>query len=175
VVGVSATASGSGDVEFDSSPPRLGVALATVAAFVAASATGAVPIVLPIGLAGLLAVAGGTLRASGRLVTLGFVALLAGVVVAGAFGAGPEPLLIALAGALLAWDVGTQAIDLGASLEGADATRPLLVHAAFSTVVAVTAAGGGYAVFRLASGGRPVAAVVFLLLGALVILVALRV
>jgi len=155
-------------------PPRVGVAIATAAALVSALALAAVPAALPAGLVGVLAIGAGTARSSGRAVTIGLTALVVGVGIAGLLGAGPEPLLVAGAGALVAWDAGVQAVDLGETLMGAEASRPLVVHVAVSTGVASGAAGAGYAVFRLAAGQRPFASLVLMLVGALVILAALR-
>jgi hypothetical protein len=158
-------------------PPRLGVALAAVGAFVSVVTTGTVLLALPAGLLGLVAVVGGALRRSTRLVTFGFVSLFTGVVLAGLAGAGPEALLLAVAGAFVAWDAATQAIDLGGALKSraGAATRPLLVHVSTSAGVSALAAGVGYVAFRLTAGTRPVAALVFMLLGGLLILTALRV
>jgi len=161
----------------EGTPPRLGVVIAGIAGFVAAVAIGAVPVALPAGLLGLVAIVGGALRRTTGLVTFGFVALFAGVILSGLGGASPEPLLVGTAGAFLAWDAAIQTIDLGGALKQRPdgATRPLLVHVAISAGLTSAAAGGGYAVFRIAAGGRPIASLVFLLVGVLAILAALRV
>jgi len=158
-------------------PPRLGVAIAGASGFVAAVTVGTAPLALPAGLLGVAAIVGGALRRTPALVTFGFVALFAGVLLAGLAGAAPEPLLVGTAGAFIAWDAATQTIDLGGALleRADDATRPLLVHVAISAGLTSVAAGGGYAVFRIAAGGRPIVSLVLLLLGVLTILAALRV
>jgi uncharacterized membrane protein YgaE (UPF0421/DUF939 family) len=64
--------------------------------------------------------------------------------------------------------MGTQ---LGA---GTRTRRAEAVHAAGTLLVGVVAGLVGYVVFRLSGGGKPVTAVVVLLVGALVLTLALR-
>ncbi|MFB6359996.1 MAG: hypothetical protein ABEH59_01600 [Halobacteriales archaeon] len=128
-----------------------------------------------IGVLGLVLLGAGALRASRRAVTVGALLVFGGVVLSGAMGAGPVPMLLGTAAAVLAWDLGEQAINLGEQL-GADArTRNAeLVHAANSTLVGVIGIAIGYGLFLVSSGGQPVTALVVLLAAALLIAAALR-
>lgn len=164
-----------GDDPLERRPDRFGVALAGALALLAAAATATSLLALPVGFGGALVLVLGTARGSGLAVGLGLAGLLGAVVLAGLFGAGPEALLVGSAAAVLAWDAGAQAVDLGNAMgRAADTSRALVVHTAVSTLVAAVVAVAGYAVFRLAGGTRPVSAVVLLVLGALLIALFLR-
>lgn len=154
----------------DVRPSRLGIGLTGLFAVVSLLATAVAPVVLLSNLLGVCLVLAGTVRGTGSLVTVGAVCLVIGVLLAGLAGAGPEPLLIATAATVLAWDAGTQAIDLGRTLgRTADTTRALVVHVAASTITAAVIAGLGYAVYRVVGRGQPATALVLLLFGALVL------
>jgi dipeptide/tripeptide permease len=128
-----------------------------------------------IGVIGLGFLAVGALRGTRRAVTLGALIAFGGVVAAGAMGAGPVPMVIGTAAAVLAWDLGEQAINLGEQLGRAARTRNAeLVHAANSTLIGVIGIAVGYGLFLVAAGGQPVTALVVLLAGALLIATALR-
>lgn len=157
-------------------PPAASAALSVVAA---GGAVASLALVDAVALApaalGSLALLVGLARASRRLVTAGAAGLLVGVGVAGALGGGPEPLLVALVGTALAWDSADHGIGVGEHLgREADSTRVVAVHAAGTLAVATLAAGVGYGVYRAASGGQPVTAVVFLLVGVVALAAALR-
>ena len=158
-------------------PPRVGVALASLAAAVATAALG---LVSPAGggaaAVGLLLVVAGTLVGSRRVLGLGSVALVAGLLLAGGVaGAGAGPLLLGGLGAALAWDLGEHAIGLGEQLgRETDATRNLATHAAASVAVGAVAAAVTFGVYVSAAGGQPVVALVFLLLGAVALVSAVR-
>lgn len=137
------------------------------------STLGAVVGALP-ATAGLVVLGVGLLRASRSALTAGAGLLFAGVLLAGASGAAPEPLLVGTIGAVLAWDVGENGIGIGAQLgRAADTRRAELVHAASSLVVGAVTAGLGYGVYLGAASGQPLTALVFLLLGAVVLVSAL--
>ncbi|KTG10662.1 hypothetical protein AUR64_08030 [Haloprofundus marisrubri] len=139
------------------------VAAVSSSTALAAAAIGVV--VLGIGL-----VAGGR-----RAVTAGGVALFAAVVFGGLAGSGPELLLVGLLAAVFAWDVGENAIGIGEQLgRETDTARAELVHAASTLVVGVVATVLGYGAYRAAGGGQPVTALVFLLLGVVALVAALR-
>lgn len=124
---------------------------------------------------GLLLLVGGLLLASRRLVTNGGAFLLLGVLYAGYTGAPPEPLLVGALTGVLAWDAGSNAISIGDQLGRESATwRAETVHVASSFLVGSVAVAVGYAVFVLAAGGQPVAAVVLLVVGAVALANALR-
>ena len=96
--------------------------------------------------------------------------LLHGAIGGGAFGT------VAAAGLFVfAWDQVDNAFDLDAHL-GPDATvvRGEVAHALYSFAVASLAGGGALAIALLASDQRPLPALVVLLLGAILLLVAIR-
>ncbi len=167
MVGVTATA-------IETRPTRLGIGLTGLFAIVAVLAT-VIPLALIPNLIGTLLVVAGTVRGTRAIVTVGAGGLVIGVIVAGLAGVEPEPLLIATAAAVLAWDAGMQAIDLGETLgRTADTSRALVVHVAASTITAAVIAGLGYAVYRIVGSGQPVTALVLLLFGAIVLSAAFR-
>ncbi len=101
-------------------------------------------------------------------------ALLAGTIAAGLV-APPPAVLVAMVGSVLAWDLVTHAIGVGEQLgREAHTARGELAHAGMGLVVSGAASVGGYAIFRLASGGQPATALVFMLLAAIVLISALR-
>jgi hypothetical protein len=157
-------------------PPRLSIGMATAAALLGlvsvalASVAGA-----GVAAVGLAVVVVGLVRGRRRWLTAGAVGLFAGVLVAGARGSPPEPLLVGLLGAALAWDVGEHGIGVGEQLgREADTTRVEVVHAAASTAVGTGGVVLGYGVFLVATGGQPVTALVFLLVGVVALVAALR-
>lgn len=104
----------------------------------------------------------------------GGLALLAGTLLAGAFGAGPVALLVAAGAALVAWDTAEHAVGLGEQVgRRASIGRAVGVHAAGSGLLATLGAGVSYGVFRLAGDGSPLA-LVLLLAGVLALLTVLR-
>lgn len=154
----------------DVRPTRLGIGLTGLFAVVALLATAVAPVVLLVNLIGVCLILAGTARGRRSLVTVGAVCLVIGVLLAGLTGMRPEPLLIAMAATVLAWDAGTQAIDIGRTLgRTADTTRALVVHVAANTITAAVVAGLGYAVYRVVGRGQPATALVLLLFGALVL------
>lgn len=122
---------------------------------------------------GLLGV--GLHHGSRRLLSAGAAALVLASVITGLAGGGPARLVVAVAAAAVAWDLGEHAIGLGEQLGPGAATHRLeYLHAATSVGVATAATGGSYLAFALAGGGQPVDAFVLLLGGAMALLVALR-
>ncbi len=124
---------------------------------------------------GVVVLGVGLLVGGRRAVTAGGVALFAAVVFGGVAGSGPELLLVGLLAAVFAWDVGENAIGLGEQLgRETDTTRVELVHAASTLSVGAVATAVGYGAYRAAGGGQPVTALVFLLLGVVALVAALR-
>lgn len=162
--------------EIDRSPARFSATAALFAAAVAVVATAlASAPATALGGLGAVGVAVGVLVGIRRSVTLGAAGLFAGAAVAGIFGAPPGPPLVAAAAAVVAWDVGGNAISVGEHLgREAPTRRGEVAHAAASAAVAATTAGFGYVLYRLSTGGQPVGALVFLLVGAVVISWALK-
>ncbi|MFA1610317.1 DUF7519 family protein [Halobellus rubicundus] len=157
-------------------PPVRGAALSLVAggACLAALALGSVD-ALAVGALALAVLAGGLYAAARRAVTVAGAGFLLAILLAGSRGAAPEPLLLATLGAVLAWDLGEFAVDVGEQLgREADTDRLLLVHAAVSLLVGVAGAGTAYGVSLAVGGGQPTSAVVFLLVGVVVLVAALR-
>ncbi|PSP56644.1 hypothetical protein BRC82_01860 [Halobacteriales archaeon QS_1_67_19] len=161
--------------EIDRSPARLSAALATTTAAVSAAASGLASLpALAIGAIGVLGVLVGVIRGVRRAVTLGAAGLLVAALLGGLTTPAWLLLLPGVMAAVLAWDLGEQAINVGEQLgRAADTTRLETTHAAASTVVAAGGAALGYGIFLVGSGGQAVTALVFLLLAAVVLTSAL--
>lgn len=160
--------------EVDHRPARLSAGLAVGAAGLTVAASGTLT-AAPFAVAGVLLVGLGVLWGRRAGVTLGALLAFGGVVVAGVGGAPPEALLVGTAGAVLAWDLGEHAVNVGEQLgRGASTRTGELVHAANSTIVAVGGVAAGYGLFLVGAGGQPVSALVVLLAAALAIAAALR-
>lgn len=162
----------------DRAPARLTGGLAvTTGVLAAVPAATVAPMSLVAGIIGLVLVAAGVGldRGRQRLVTLGAAVLFSAVLAAGATGAPVEVLLLGGTASILAWDFGQNAISVGEQLgRESRTTRAEVVHAAGSTIVAALTAGVGYAIFRIASGGQPIVALVFLLIAVIVLVSTLR-
>ncbi len=162
--------------DIDRSPPTLSAWLATGAALVTLLALGlSVPMAFAPAGVGLVVVAAGAFLGSRRVLLLGSFVLLCGVFVAGVEGGSTVPLLVGALGAVLSWDIGENGIGLGAQLgHEADTQRAELVHAASSFVVGIVAIALGYGAYAAGVGGQPITALVFLLVGIVVLVSALR-
>jgi len=158
-------------------PGRTAIQLSLVAgaASVGGLAIAGVPSGLAAGAVGTLVLAAGVVAGSRRLLDYAAIGLFLAVVFSGVGGARPAPLLVSMVAAVVAWDAGEQAINVGEQL-GRDARtrRAEVVHVASTTIVGMGGAALGYGVYRLAGGGRPASALVVLLLGAVLITWALR-
>lgn len=159
----------------DRRPARLSRGLALAAGLVAVATSGAYAWgALWVGTLGLLVLAVGLVRGRDAAVTLGATGLFVGGVVAGVRGAPAVPVLVAVTASVVAWDAGGTATGVGRQLGRAAETRRLeAVHAGASLAVGAVTAGAGYAVFRTATGGQPAAALLFALLAAALLVVAL--
>lgn len=143
-------------------------ALATVAVAPVSATAAAVAVF------GLLVVVAGVVRPSHPAVTLGATGILGGVLYAGLAGAPTAVLLAGVAATVVSWDLGGFAIDLGAQLGGeADTRRLEAIHALASVGVGALAAGVGYAIYQVVTGGPPVAALLLFLLAGLLIVATL--
>ncbi|WP_244605525.1 DUF7519 family protein [Halorussus marinus] len=162
--------------EIDRSPAVLSSALAASAAAISAGASALTSTIgLGFGAAGFVLVAIGLARGWRRAVGLGASGLLVGALAGGVLTGAPFLLLPGVIAAVLAWDFGEQAINVGEQLgRAADTAQLEATHAAASTVVGAGAGGLGYAIYLGSSGGQPVTALVFLLLGAVALTSALR-
>ena len=106
--------------------------------------------------------------------TLGSVALLAGVILAGVAGLPAGPLLGGLAATVFAWDAGGFAVDLAAQLgREAETDRLEARHCAGTAAVLLGSAGLGLGVYVTAGGGQPVVALLLLVVAAAVLLAAM--
>lgn len=165
--------------EIDERPPTVSVGFAAVFALLATVATAATSLqgAAGVGLA-VVFFAIGLLSRSQRALGWGVAVGAAGLVFA-ASGSGADGnvagLLIAAVSLAVAWDVGDHAISLGGAVgRNARSARNQFVHAGTSLLVGTLAAGVAYGAFISATGGQPIAALVFLLFGAVVLVSAFR-
>ena len=159
---------------FDDRPTTVGSALSLLVGVVAVGATFAGGSAALVGLVGLATLALGLRRGDTRVLTLGAAVVFGGVLLAGIFGAPPEPTLLAAAATVVAWDAGEHAIGLGAQVgRHAETGRAEMVHAAGSALVASTAAAAAFLAFQTLAS-RSVLALVLLALGGLLIAALLR-
>jgi hypothetical protein len=157
-------------------PTRVGSAAAIVAAglsvtaLVPAGALGAAP-----GVVGFALVAVGLARGKRTTLTGGAALLLLGAIAAATTGVLSLYPLLAAALAVVAWDAGENAIGLGEQLgRVARTTHAELTHVVASALVGIVTAVGAFLVYRVARGGRPMPALVLLLVGAVVLMTLLR-
>lgn len=163
------------DASFETGPSNVGQGLTLAAALVAAVALVPVPTAVGIGVLATGLFAAGLRRESRRLLDTAAGTLVAALLVGGVYGVPAELLVVSTAAAVLAWDVADNTLTVGAQLGRRARTERLeLVHAAATLSVAVVGSAFAYGVYRLAGGGRPLLAVVLLLLGATLIVAVLR-
>lgn len=160
----------------DRRPSRFGLLLSTAAAL---TAVGVLLLVSPGGavlvLAGGLALALGVERDVSALRGVALAAMLCGVVLAGLVSDHVVVVLVAVVAVAVAHDAADNAVDVGAQLGRATRTRRAeAVHAAGTVLVGAAGALVGYAVFASVGGGKPVATVVLLVVGALLVQVTFR-
>lgn len=157
-------------------PSRFGLVLATSATLTALGAlVFATPTAALVTLFGAFVLATGVELDRGGVRNLGTLVMLGGPVVGGLATDAASPLLLAAVAVVVAHDAADNAVALGAQLGAHTRTRRAeSVHAAGTLLVGVAGALVGYVGFRLSGGGKPVGAVVVLLVGAVVLLVALR-
>lgn len=162
--------------ERDTRPPTLAVVVSLAAAAVG---TLAVIVAAPLGgaVAGLsiVGLAVGSLAGSNRVLSWAAAASVAGIALAAAFGAGPEPLLVAGVALALAWDVADHGLSVGRQV-GRDARtrRNVAVHAGATLLTGTFSASVVYGSYVTASGGQPIAALALLLFGGVVLVSAFR-
>lgn len=155
----------------DRAPSRLSAAIAVGAAVVAGGATGIYSVgAASINAVGVGLIIWGVLRACRGATTAGAAVLFGGALVAGVQGVPAGPLLVAVTAAVVAWDAAGTAISVGQQLgRAAVTTRVELAHAAASMSVGVVTASIGYGLFRAATGGQPVTALLFLVIAAVLL------
>lgn len=156
-------------------PTRVASSAAVAAGLIAVGVSGPYSwLALGAGAAGLLLLGGGLVRGAGASVTTGAAVLGAGALLAGLEGAPAPAVLVGVATSVLAWDAAGTAITLGDQLGRRAPTRRLeAVHLVGSLLVAGLATGVGYGLYRALTGGQPVAALVFSLVAAVLLVAAL--
>lgn len=109
------------------------------------------------------------------LVTVGGLGIFAAAVAAGVRGAPPLILLGSVLVAILAYDFGGTAVDLGEELgREADTQRLEILRVATSSLAGFAAATASYLVYLVGASGQPLSAVVLLLIAVFVLFIALR-
>ncbi|MFC6904017.1 DUF7519 family protein [Halalkalicoccus tibetensis] len=156
----------------DRSPAPLGRRLSLAAALVALLSSGLYSwLALALGAIGFLTLSVGLVRGTDRPVTLGAAGLASGTLAAGVEGAPAPVVLVSVVAAIVAWDVAGNALGVGRQLgREAETRRAEAVHAAASAAVGLATAGAGYGLYRAGTGEQPVAALVFLLVAAVLLL-----
>lgn len=159
------------DVGVTRRPTPVSSAIAVVAAIGAAAIGGSASAAgLAIGLAGVIVLLAGLARGARTGVDLGSLALFLGVVAGGIEGVSVELTLIATVSTVLAWDLGSNAIDLGDQLgREANTSRLETVHAGSSLLVGLATATTGYAVYVFTADEQPASAVALLLVAAFLV------
>jgi hypothetical protein len=163
-------------VEVDHRPARLSGTLAVVAAALAAlSAAAASQTGLVVGLASVALVAVGVAVGGLRTLGLGAAGAFVAALLGGVDGASAPLVVAGVVGALLAWDLGEQAVNVGQQVgRSAPTRRGELGHAAASVAVGATAAVGAVSVYRVATGGLTTSTLALLGLATLLLIGALR-
>lgn len=142
---------------------------------VAVAALGSVT-ALAVAVLGAVAVCLGLVRGVEAVADLGSLGLFAGVIVGALAGSSVEVTLVGAVAAIVAWDLGRSAIDLGAQLgRDADTTRLEAVHAVSSALVGLVTVTVGYALYVFAAAGQPVWGIASLLVAATLLVVGLGV
>lgn len=154
---------------FVARPDSLSVWLTAAAGVVAVAASATALVAVALGLAGLVALVVSVARGTGRLQTLGTVALFAGVLVAGVAGASPPAMLVATGATVVAWDASENALGLGRQVGSRAGTRrAVLAHTGATATVATLVGALALLVYRTARTGQSTTVVVLLLLASVV-------
>lgn len=170
-----ATEAPDGTVDVDESPTRTGAAVGAAAGVGAVLALGvAAPASLAFGVPGVVAVVAGTRRGSRRAVDGGALLAALGIVLAGAVGGGVLPVLLATVCLALAWDGAETAVANGRQVPGATTGPSERTHLAATGGLLAVAGGVAFAVYRIATGGLPTSALLALLVGGGVLVLAIR-
>lgn len=161
--------------EFAPRPPRLAASIAVIAAVTGAilAAPGGT---VAFGLAalGIPVLAVGGFRGRRALVSAGGLLVVVGAVLGGAFGAPVSTVVAATAAAFVAWDVAEHGVGLGEQVGARARTRhAVITHAAGSALVACATTVVAVLAFTAGPTGRPVSALLLLLVGAVIIAVTL--
>lgn len=140
---------------------------------VASAASGAVPVLGTT--AGVTVLMVGTVTGRKTVLDAGAFLAFLGVVFAAANGAPATAVLLGTVAAVVAWDVGGNAVSLAGQLgREADTVRVETLHATTSAAIGIAAAVAGYVLFRLGPTGQPVTTLFVLLVGATLLVLALN-
>jgi len=130
---------------------------------------------LAIGAVGLVLVFVGLIRGLYTAVTVGAFGLFVGAILAGVQTTAVGPILGSVTAAVLAWDIGTNAISIGNQLgREADTRRLEAAHIAASTGVGVITVSIAYGLYMTGTSDQPITALFLLLLAAVLLLESLR-
>lgn len=159
----------------DRSPTRFGSAVALLLAVATTVLAGRYAwLALGAGAVGTVLVVFAVRLGSRRALGGGAAGLFAAAIVAGGAGAPAGTVLAATVGAVLVWDAGATAIDLGAQLGTAASTVRLeALHLGGSAAVGGLTAGAAIVVYESAAGGYPVATLLFLVVATALLLAAI--
>lgn len=156
--------------------PTVGLSIAAITAVLiallslVAESAGA----LSFGAVGAVVLAVGLVRSRQTALDAGALVLFGGLVVGGLERMAVEPTVVGTIAIVVAWDLAHSAVALGDQL-GRDARTLRLeaVHVVSSLLIGLLAGTAGYAVYVVAGGSQPVAAVALLLLAAVLLTVGL--
>lgn len=164
------------ETEVTRRPTRSGTVITVVAATMATLSTlsgGATA--LAIAAIGLSLIGFSLLVARQRLLDLGALVLFAGIALGAIRGAAVLWVLLGTIAGVLAWDAGGTAMSMGRQLgREASTVRAELMRTVVGAGVGLVAVGIGYVMYRTASGGQPVGALVVMLLAIVFIVSGLR-
>jgi len=161
--------------EFDARPPARAVLPAVVASVVAlVPALGSGP-ALVAGAGGALLVVAGGVRGNRRLVSVGAVALAAGVVLGAVTGVDPAYALVGGVGAVVAYDAAEHAVGLGVDVgRNARVGQSVVVHVFSTAALSLVVAAVALAVFTLGPSSLPLTALLTLLIAGTLLAYVLR-
>jgi|AntDeeMinimDraft_4_1070355.scaffolds.fasta_scaffold00122_6 hypothetical protein len=130
---------------------------------------------LVVGAIGLVLVVVGLVRGLYNAVTVGAFGLFVAGILTGVQTTAVSPVLISVTAAVLAWDIGTNAISIGSQLgREADTRRIEVVHVVASIGVGVVTSSVGYGLYVTGTSDQPITALFFLLIAAVLLLESLR-
>lgn len=130
---------------------------------------------LPFGALALCAAAAAVARGWRRAAVWAGVLLFGAAVAAAVENAPTLVVLLGAGGAVVAWDLLDNAISLGEQLgREADTRRTEVVHAGGSVALALGVSVGSYGLYSVAGGGKPLSALVFLLIAVVALTSVLR-
>lgn len=162
-------------IEVGSTETGTAVAIGAIGATMVALVVAGVPAALFPGVLAVAAVLVGLRRTYRRAVTVGGVLGAAAVLVAGALGGRTIPVLVATTGVVLAWDAAETAVTNGRQVGRATPTAAAeRVHLVATSGVLLVGTGTAYGIYRLSRDGLSTAAVLALVTGGVLLLLALR-